>query len=155
MANVEGREIASDLINETWFRKDLYVKGQPDLVPEEVVAVAKMESFWALAKEISPETDFTAELPGGTVDFNNASARAIVKALASGPGLLSTTSNDIRQVDLVNTLNALIAAQWVVPADPPCELDNLTHLNQAFEAARLVTSGKISAYGAVSKSVIV
>jgi Predicted methyltransferase regulatory domain/Methyltransferase domain len=146
---VEAKEIAIDILDNIWFRKDIYIKGQPQFVPHEATLPARIESWWALARIIEPDAKYETELPSGNITFENECTKAIVTYLDDGPATLEALGQ-FSNVDLLNALDALLIAGWVVPVDPPTRSTNISKLNKALKKAKIQITGKATKFGAVA-----
>lgn len=121
--SVRAREIVADVIHTRWFRIDHYVKGAFETVADD----CWMDGWWMSL--VTPE-DATWETttPAGTLRFDNQAARAILAHLADGPARVRDIEG-IGEADLRNSLDALMTANVIRPAEAPAETPSGAALN--------------------------
>lgn len=117
MPTAAARELAADLQSGTWYRQDIYVKRPLERL-DDAATQERLLARWWLLTEPAGQVEFRVATPAGTMEFDNPAARAIVAALAHGPRPLSAITG-FTPADLINTIDALYAAQLVFPVDPP------------------------------------
>ena len=144
--NIAAREIAADLLAQTWFRQDVYVKAPLTALNAAQAKDARMQGYWALIEQVTDESEYTARTPAGSINFDNAAARAIVEKLAAGPSSLASIPN-LSAADLLNSIDALFIAKWVVPVDPPCAANNALAANARLAKGDISINAVVGAHG--------
>jgi SAM-dependent methyltransferase len=113
----DGHEIARDFLMHKQFRRDVFSRDGDELGDDErrdrVVAAC-----YALARPPG-EIEYEVDTEAGKLLFDNATARAIVAGLVSGPRTgAGIVAEGIEPQDLVGSLMALTSAGMVRPVSP-------------------------------------
>jgi len=130
------RELNKDIILNTSFRRDVFVKSAKNLNTEEIFNM-KSEQVFAL-NPASKDQDFMMRTAAGTLRFDNQAAKEIVAKLLCGPIKLSDIASDcmdesVTTGDVVNTADALWAVDIIRPVDQQVECPSLDKLNAALK----------------------
>jgi SAM-dependent methyltransferase len=141
-ASVPEREIAADILTNSWFRRDVYVKVPAEVFEGREAADFRMQSHWAMAPETENEA-LNCEIMSGQMDFDNDAARAIIAALKVGPARLSdiANANALDIADVLNTVDALWIAERVIPVDAEAPGSMVEKVSQALSAAGITIKG--------------
>lgn len=118
-----AREVVADLIQTRWFRIDQYVKP-----PFATVTDDGWPDEWWVSLIAPDQATWETTTHAGTLRFGNAAARAILAHLADGPGRISDIRG-IGKADLCNSLDALMTANVLRPAEAPAETPCAAALN--------------------------
>lgn len=134
------RDLVRDHMIGQTFRMDVYGRGARRLDAAEqwrrrleaTIAPAEPPGNWSL----------TARTPAGSLSFDNEAARAIAAALERGsatPGAIAAASAEqgITEADVLNTLDALLAAGRCLPADPPAAAASTSAVNRSLRERAL------------------
>lgn len=113
-----GRELAKDMLRETRFRRDVFVRGG-----NRMSAASRDMMMTGLAfvlERPSSEIRYDVRLAVGGVRFDNAEARDVVAALASGPrtlgDLLGRAQNDTEKAQAIaGCIHALLLTSQIRP----------------------------------------
>jgi SAM-dependent methyltransferase len=128
IAGTAAREIAADLFTNSFYRSDIYSKGELETLTTEAAQASRFDQYWGSLRgneDVSLETRTAA----GRINFDNAAARAILACLEAGPARLRDVPG-IGPADLLNTIDALQLARLVVPLDPPAGLPHAAAANR-------------------------
>jgi SAM-dependent methyltransferase len=128
IADPLARETARDVLTNSWFRTDIYVKGPPIALGPRKQRAALMEQVWRSTCPANAAV-FEASTPAGTIRFANDAARAIMAQLDQGPAPLGSVAS-IRADDLLNTIDALFMAGLVIPVAPTIRTSTAQAFNQ-------------------------
>ncbi|MBY8975380.1 methyltransferase regulatory domain-containing protein [Rhodobacteraceae bacterium NNCM2] len=128
------RESAIDLLTNTPFRTDLYVREPTRGDPAEL----KPQS-WLAATTTVEEATFSAATRAGRLRFDNPAARAILKELESRPRQIDDLIGrlEFSAADILNAVDALLVGSHVLPASPPAVVDGAARFNRALGAGNL------------------
>jgi SAM-dependent methyltransferase len=108
------REMIRDYLINQSFRRDVYVRGEPELNDAAQAAALRRVRFALAAK---PGTiTYRFETSGGAVGFDNPTARAIVRRLADGPASIDEMRGD--PDELAANMLALAASRQIWPVEP-------------------------------------
>lgn len=113
-----GRELAKDMLRETRFRRDVFVRGGRRLSADNRDMMMSGLAF-ALERP-SAEVRYDVRLPFGGIRFDNPEAHAVVASLASGPrtlgDLLAGTGNDSSKAQsIAGSIHALLLTAQIRP----------------------------------------
>jgi SAM-dependent methyltransferase len=86
LPTVSGRELAKDLLLDTRYRRDVFVRGGKRLAADNREMVMNGLAF--ALEQPAAEARYRARMPFGELGFDNAHARALVAALDDGPRTL-------------------------------------------------------------------
>lgn len=155
VTNIPAREIMKDMLVNSWFRRDIFSKGELQPLDEDIAIAQRMGGYWAA---IGPKADvkFSARSPAGTLKFDNAAAHHILDHLESGPASLNAVYESNApgtKADILNTIDSLFFAALIEPVDPPQSDLPMERVNGRL--ARMEDSGSpmnamLTPYGPVS-----
>jgi SAM-dependent methyltransferase len=145
------REIAADILTYCRFRRDVYVKTPAPVFEGTEAARFRMQSHWALRRGTEAEA-LTCETLAGQINFDNAAARAILRALQIAPNRLFAIaeSNAINAADLLNTIDALWVADRVIPVDAAVRSRNIDATNTLMSARGMSIDCRATVHGAMT-----
>jgi len=115
IADPAAREIAADLYVDSFYREDIFSRGEPERLADDEARSLRLAQVWA--SRSGTDVKFECRSPAGRISFDNAAARAILARLEDGPARLADVP-DIGPEDLLNTIDALHLAGLVAPLDP-------------------------------------
>ncbi len=113
-----GRELAKDMLRDTRFRRDVFVRGGSRMTADNRDMVMNGLAF---ALELpSASVRYSMKLPFGEINFDNPHARALVAVLESGPRALGELVADAhaRKVEaqaVVTNVHALLVTGQIRP----------------------------------------
>lgn len=139
------RELATDLLADTWYRHDIYVKSPTAPGP----ALHALTNRWWTLAALPEDIKYRMTTPAGDISFDNDAARSIVHRLEPGPGQLSTI-NAFTAADLLNSIDAMYMAGLAIPADPPGDPATATRFNAVLTARGRPVNAVASAHGAIT-----
>lgn len=113
-----GRELAKDMLRETRFRRDVFVRGGRRLSADNREMMMNGLAF-ALERP-SEEIRYDVKMPFGEMRFDNPHAHAVVAALQSGPRTLGelvgrAESNAVEAQPVVASIHALLVTAQIRP----------------------------------------
>ncbi len=146
--SVPEREIAADILTNCWFRRDVYVKIPAPVFEADEAADFRMKNVWALCPGAENEA-LNCEIMAGKLDFDNAAARAILKALTLRPTRLSSiaSASALDVADILNTVDALWIAERIMPVDSEAPRPLLENIRVALSAVGIAINGQDKAFG--------
>jgi ubiquinone/menaquinone biosynthesis C-methylase UbiE len=113
----DQRELARDVLMDQRFRRDVFSRDGAAL-DDDARRERLLKTRYALARP-PEEAEYRASTGAGTLSFDNATARAIVDALADGPRIGNTLQADgADRQDVIANLMALCSAGIVRPVAP-------------------------------------
>jgi hypothetical protein len=119
----------TDLFLNTRFRRDIFAKA-PDRLDANEQFLAKADQCFAL-NPAGPSGEFRLTTSAGVLNFDNLAAKELIRLLGERPASLSQLASRIATAtlaDLINTADALWAADIIRPVDAEntaCQLDAL------------------------------
>lgn len=113
-----GRELAKDMLRDTRFRRDVFVRGGPRLSADNREMMLTGLAF-ALERP-AVEMVYEAAMPFGRIAFDTPESHGVVDALSGGPrsmaDLFAGAGNDSEAVPrIVGSLHALLLSQQIRP----------------------------------------
>ncbi len=129
---MQAREIVADLIHARWFRIDQFVKPPFATVSDDDAGAAWLDGWW-MSLLTPNDCKWETTTHAGKLRFDNAAARAILSHLENGPGRVRDVDG-IGEADLRNSLDALMTANVIRPAEAPAECANAAALNAMVRA---------------------
>ena len=134
LAGLSGpaRALAADVFHKQSFRSDLFVKPPCVRIDEAAGSARWRDGYWA-ARCGHNEAVWAHVTPAGTIRFDNEAARAIMAGLQDGPAPLRGMGG-LADVDLLNTADALLIADLIRPAEPPCDAPRAAAANAVIRA---------------------
>ena len=117
IADEDIRELVRDFFLDQRFRRDVFVRGNRQLDPEER-RNGLLASNFALARPAAA-IGYSITTPAGPYPYDNPAARAIVAALAEGPrGLVGLAPDPVSAEDLLVNILLLCAVGDAIPVEP-------------------------------------
>lgn len=107
LPTISGRELAKDLLLDTRYRRDVFVRGGKRMAGDNRDMVMNGLAF--VLERPSADIRFTATMPFGEMTFDNPHAHALVTALENGP----------------RTLGELIAQAHALGSEPQAVVSNV------------------------------
>ncbi|MEP6835731.1 MAG: class I SAM-dependent methyltransferase [Gemmatimonas sp.] len=139
------REVTSDILLNTKFRTDIYVKrGYQQLSPA-AAQQSRLQQFWAAQTPVAGVSYF-CDGPAGQLKFDNRAAQILLTTMERGPTSLNAIPN-IAAPDLLNTIDALFAAGLVRPVESPSEVPHARAFNNLVFSAQVVINALVGAFG--------
>jgi SAM-dependent methyltransferase len=117
IADEDTRELVRDFFLDQRFRRDVFVRGNRQLDPEER-RNRLLASNFALARP-DVAIGYSITTPAGAYSYDNPTARAIVAALAEVPrGLVGLAPDPVSAEDLLVNILLLCAVGDAIPVEP-------------------------------------
>ena len=116
---VAGRQRLTDLLTDQGFRRDVFVRGPV----EQSDTTADRDAAWISAAGPVAKAEFSLQTPAGRIRFDNRTARGMLGALEAGPLPVAEAGAHVSRADRLNTLDALMAAELVIPVEPPATVE--------------------------------
>jgi SAM-dependent methyltransferase len=118
MPNVSGRELAKDLLCDTRFRRDVFVRGGRRMAADNRAMVMSGLAF--VLEQPAALTRYEAKVPYGEMRFDNPHAQALVAALESAPRTLGELIADamargVEADSIVGNVHALLVSGQIRP----------------------------------------
>lgn len=148
MPDRPARELAKDLLRDTRFRRDVFVKGGRRIAADNREMVLRGLAF--ALEQPAATVRYQAHVPFGEMHFDNPHARAIVTALAEGPHTLGelvnqAIANNVEPQNVAADLHALLVSGQIRPvyrAFPDAQ-----HSSRALQHAIRTRAGTPNAVG--------
>ena len=146
IAETAAREIAADLYVDSFYRHDIYGKGELTPLADSEARSRRLQQVWASLR--GTDVKYETRSPAGRVGFDNAAARAILVRLEDGPARLADLP-DIGPADLLNTIDAMLLAGLVAPVDPAADVPRAAAVNRRLGGTLAGTSrnARVGAHG--------
>ena len=145
--NDRARETAADLLRNTGFRTDLFVKAGFRTATPTATRQARLNQYW-VAQNPAADVEYFCQTPAGKLRFDNRAAHTIVARLEAGPANILSIS-DVAENDLLNTMDALFTAGLVRPVDPPMDVPAAARFNAWISAGKSNINALVGAHGTV------
>ena len=116
---VASRQRLIDLLTDQGFRRDVYVRTPAE--PSDTVQ--DRDAAWISATGSAARAELSLQTPAGRIRFDNSAARGMLDALEAGPLPVAEAGAHVSRADRLNTLDALMAAELVIPVEPPTSVD--------------------------------
>jgi hypothetical protein len=119
MPHVAGRELAKDMLRDTRFRRDVFVRGGRRMAADNRAMVMSGLAF--VLEQPAALTRYDVKVPYGELRFDNPHAQALVAALETAPRTLGELIADAmaRGLDadaVVGNVHALLMSGQIRPA---------------------------------------
>lgn len=109
----------TDLLTDQGFRRDVFVRTAPE--PSDTADAR--DAAWISATGPAAKAALSLKTPAGRIRFDNRAARGMLDALEAGPLPIAEAGAHVSRADRLNTLDALMAAELVIPVEPPATAD--------------------------------
>jgi hypothetical protein len=118
MPNASGRELAKDLLCDTRFRRDVFVRGGRRMAADNRAMVMSGLAF--VLEQPAALTRYEAKVPYGEMRFDNPHAQALVAALETAPRTLGELIADamargVEADSIVGNVHALLVSGQIRP----------------------------------------
>jgi SAM-dependent methyltransferase len=118
MPNASGRELAKDLLCDTRFRRDVFVRGGRRMAADNRAMVMSGLAF--VLEQPAALTRYDAKMPYGEMRFDNPHAQALVAALETAPRTLGELISDalargVEADTVVGNVHALLVSGQIRP----------------------------------------
>ena len=118
MPSVAGRELAKDLLRDTRFRRDVFVRGGRRLAADNREMVMRGLAF--ALEQPAASVRYQAHTPFGEMHFDNPHSRALVAAVADGPRTLGdligqAQTLNVEPQNIAANLHALLVSGQIRP----------------------------------------
>lgn len=118
MPAAAGRELAKDLLRDTRFRRDVFVRGGRRLAADNREMVLRGLAF--ALEQPDATTRYQVHVPFGEMHFDNPHSRALVGSLADGPRTLGelitqAQTQNVEPQNIAANLHALLVSGQIRP----------------------------------------